>query len=225
MYYGLYEPHLTNWIRTNVRAGDVVIEPGVNIGFITGHLLEQVGERGLVIALEPSRTCAEQLHRNNDLTSIPGLVFINAAIAEASREATYRETPRIISRGFGCLEEVGQPDGTSYMVNTISLDDLLSKYGIRKVRFLKLDIEGSELIALRGASDALAEGRIDNVMVETTYDPSDSDSVAHNGSIAEILRNADFHPHSMLRNGTVRPLDFDVIGTKSFRQDVMWSRS
>lgn len=224
MYYGLYEPHLTNWIHANIHEGDAVIEPGANVGFIMGHLLGQVGESGKLIALEPSRICTDQLNRNNDLASIPGLVFLNAAIANASRELTYYETPRIISQGFGCLAEVGQPAGTPYTVKAFSVDDLLHQHEIQKLRFLKLDIEGSELIALEGASVALAEGRIDNVMVETTYSPGDPESLSHNRSIATVLSDAGFKPHRMLRNGTVRAMKSDMLGPKGFRTDVMWSR-
>ncbi len=225
MYYGLYEPHLTNWIRFNVRADDAVIEPGVNVGFITGHLLQQVGNKGLVIALEPSRRCAEQLHRNNDIAAIPSLRFVNAAMADVSGEDTYYETSRIVSHGYGCLGSVEQPeDGTSYSIPTRSVDDLMDEYSLEKVRFLKLDIEGAELIALQGASQALAAGRIDHVMVETTIDHANADSKPQSLAIAKILESSGFRSHSMRRNGTLRPLNLGAIGQQPFRSDVMWSR-
>lgn len=224
MYYGLYEPHLTNWIRRNIRTGDVVIEPGVNIGFITAHLVESVGPSGRVIGLEPSATCFEQIRSTNDLGAIPQLTLLNAALAERSGTGTFFDTPRVISRGFGCLESVCRPaDAIPCDVPLRSVDDLVDEYGLGRVRFLKLDIEGSELSALQGARRSLAERRIDHIMVETTNDPGRPETVSETEKIFELLLAAGFRPHRMTPRGQCRPLG-EAVGSRLFREDVMWSR-
>lgn len=52
------------------------------------------------------------------------------------------------------------------VVETITLDSYLAKHCIKKVEFLKLDIEGHELDALRGALDALLNRSIRCIQFE-----------------------------------------------------------
>jgi hypothetical protein len=51
-------------------------------------------------------------------------------------------------------------------VPTIRLDTFCERERIARVGVLKLDIEGAELLALQGAADLLAAGRIDAVIAE-----------------------------------------------------------
>jgi hypothetical protein len=46
------------------------------------------------------------------------------------------------------------------MVNVITIDDFITEYQIDVVDFMKLDIEGNELAALRGAQKAIESKRI-----------------------------------------------------------------
>ncbi|MBS1546666.1 MAG: hypothetical protein JSU02_04710, partial [Bacteroidetes bacterium] len=34
MYYGLYEQNMMNFLKRNLRAGDVVLEPGANVAYV-----------------------------------------------------------------------------------------------------------------------------------------------------------------------------------------------
>ena len=44
-------------------------------------------------------------------------------------------------------------------IETTTLDELVERNGLRRVNFLKLDVEGSELAVLRGATQTLREHR------------------------------------------------------------------
>lgn len=59
-------------------------------------------------------------------------------------------------------------------VNTHTLDDLCKKYEIDDPEFIKIDIEGGEIEALRGGGQVLDETR--RVMVEAYYGHPDPDS-------------------------------------------------
>ncbi len=48
---------------------------------------------------------------------------------------------------------MGAPD--ALMVETLSMDDLVKTERLEKVDFIKMDIEGSEMLALRGAEQTL----------------------------------------------------------------------
>lgn len=43
------------------------------------------------------------------------------------------------------------------MIKTKSIDDLVKEEGLEKVDFIKMDIEGSELVALKGAKRTICQ--------------------------------------------------------------------
>lgn len=74
-------------------------------------------------------------------------------------------------------------------VDTTTLDTLIDLYDIKKIDYLKLDIEGAELPALRGSSSALNANIIKYIQLE--YNPSCSTVDANYtlDDIKDILHN------------------------------------
>ena len=90
--------------------------------------------------------------------------------------------------------------------------------GIKSIAFLKLDIEGSELKALRGATRLLNERAISKILVETSLE-------AHLRPNAEaidmLLRSAGYRSHRVKRDGTLVPID--VLDQRELREDILWT--
>ncbi len=59
----------------------------------------------------------------------------------------------------------------SISVNTITLDELCVDRNIKKIDFIKLDIQGAELSALKGASQLLERGDISFILCEVEFMP------------------------------------------------------
>src|SRR5688572_18114779 len=57
VYYGIYEEDFIAFLKRTLKPGDVVVEPGANVGYVTAIMSQLVGENGLVISIEPSRHC------------------------------------------------------------------------------------------------------------------------------------------------------------------------
>lgn len=226
MYYGIYEENLVNWIHRNIRPGDAVIEPGTNIGYIASQLLDALTPGGTLISLEPSRRCYEALVRNNPEIGHNGMHLLHAALSQCEGSDEFCETSRIVSAGYGFLKSANQPpdEGDRYTVPTHSVDALMSKFRIEKLRFLKLDIEGSELNALRGAASSLQAGKIEHILVETIVDPGSPLEVERNSGAWAILKEAGFSPHKMLRTGVLVPVEIPPPPAAVFRHDIMWCR-
>jgi hypothetical protein len=53
-YFGLWEPEITRWIERALQPGDGFIDVGANIGYFSLLASKLVGERGAVVAIEPS---------------------------------------------------------------------------------------------------------------------------------------------------------------------------
>jgi FkbM family methyltransferase len=81
-------------------------------------------------------------------------------------------------------------NGTTSVVN-LTIDDYIREHHIKSVNFLKMDIEGHEPRALKGASASLKKGLIDAIYIEVStlnlaranYSP---------GDCFDILRNSGF---------------------------------
>lgn len=226
MYYSLYEEHLVHWIQRIIRPGDVILEPGSNIGYITAHLLAQLRGTGKLIAIEPSRLCVEQLqHANGSLP--PNLHLLNAAIAGSTGSQIFWQTPRIVSDGYGFLETANwnnSTEGLAYRIPTHTVDELMDRFGLSRLAFLKLDVEGSEVPALQGAQRALARQAIDHIMVETYVDKDDPRSVTLVDTMCDLLESSGYRAHSMRRNGTIQPVELRASRVRKWRSDIMWAK-
>jgi len=212
VYYGIYEDDFVAHLRRSLRPGDVFIDPGTNIGYISAIAASLVGPSGKVISLEPSSTCYDRL---SAYLIAPNIELLKAAIHSQSGSARFFDTPRVLERGFACLAEVDTPgDGTGYDVKTWSVDDLCADRGIEAVRYLKLDVEGAELMALQGATRLLGAAAIDYILVETEFDQPVT------AEIDALLKGYGYRSHKPDSRGVLRPIR---IADQRGRFDVIWT--
>lgn len=224
VYYGIYEEPLINFLKNELRPGDIVFDPGTNMGYITAVCLGLVGEEGHVYAFEPSKTCYDKLSGNNKLENIQNLSLYHAAISSKNGESVFCDTPRVISRGYACLAELDEPqDKESYPIQTYGIEQFCRENQVDQIRFLKLDIEGAELLALQGSEKMLMERSIDYILVETSFNKKDAELDANNQAIFKILLDNGYQANLLRPNGKlspIKPFELDQI-----RRDVIWKKS
>jgi FkbM family methyltransferase len=221
MLFDLYEENIMNYLRKRLKPGMVVLDPGCNIGYFAAQVQGMVQPGGRVLSLEPSPTCLARVQRLNPPGTVPGWDLLPMALTDRSGTLTFFDTPRVISHGYAALEGACTPgDRIPVEVSVTSLDDLCAAYGITHIDFLKLDIEDSELPALKGASRMLASRAIDTIMVETEIR---SDRNALNTQIFKLLRDAGFSAFHVSRNGSTSAIDPEKM--PPHREDIIWERS
>ena len=136
-----------------LRPDDVVIEGGANIGAHTVHLAKLVGPRGKVLAYEPQRAIFRLLRANLALNKLSNVRALQAAVG---RRAGWLPVPVVNYAAKGNFGGVSLRNARSgHPVRVIALDSLR----LSAVRLLKLDVEGMEIAALRGARRLISRHR------------------------------------------------------------------
>lgn len=149
-----YEPGTSRFLIEVLRSGDTFIDAGANWGYFTTLASRIVGNRGLVVAFEPvPRTFGSLLNtiRRNRLANV---VYFNAAAGERSGETVTMHAPWYRDPAIAYVESFERGD-----VPTLALDRVWEQLdrSDRCLRAIKLDVEGAELMILKGAQQILKE--------------------------------------------------------------------
>ena len=144
--FGTYEPTQTKLFEEFVKPGDVVYDVGAHFGYYTLLSSKLVGERGLVLAFEPSPANLARLYRHIELNDRKNVQVLELAVSD--HEGTAHFETRTGS-GVGHLADNGPLE-----VKLTTLDSL-STYPLPQV--MKIDVEGAEVGVLEGARNLFAK--------------------------------------------------------------------
>ncbi len=154
--YQVHEPVLSSFLIEHLKfkPGDVVLDIGANIGWYSLLLGQQVPDGVDIFAFEPDPLNFGLLQYNLNLNQVTRVTAIQKALAE---EEGVQQLYRHASSNLGRHSLLQLQSGESVEVNTTSLDSFWEAQGLgsRTPRFIKIDIEGYELLALRGARQIL----------------------------------------------------------------------
>ena len=131
--------------KYELKKGDIVFDCGAHVGYFTVLASKLVGKEGRVIALEPDIFNNILLRKNIKANNLNNVVVINKGLSDKES---------VISWFVGGI--VSQ-EGKSkiFKVKTTTLDKLCKDLRLKKVDFIKMDIEGAEIRALKGAKSML----------------------------------------------------------------------
>ena len=142
-----------------------VLDVGAHIGYYTRLFSELAGPGGQVLAFEPERENYAVLGSN-----VEGLgnvqTFDVAASDSPARLNLYvspGSTNHSLIEGFSPAERVEE-------VQAIDLDSFLDAHGIKRVDFVKIDIEGAEPRALAGMARTIGASAGMRLLIE--YNPA-----------------------------------------------------
>jgi FkbM family methyltransferase len=137
-----------------ITPGMTVVDAGANIGMFSLLANGLVGSSGQVYAVEPvpgNLQCLEQCLERNQLTRVKtcgtALGAENGALALSLSSSSGKHSAAL-DRG-----------GPQITVPQRRLDDLVEEWGLDRLDFLKIDVEGYEPQVLRGAAGCISKFR------------------------------------------------------------------
>jgi FkbM family methyltransferase len=145
-----YEP-LLEYGHMFLHKGDCAIDGGANQGIYSCAFAAAVGPQGAVYAFEPQEYAVKCIEDNaktngfNNITVFPGAVSDSVGTIYLN-----------IDRGPNAAYISEKNEGNNVIeVKTFTIDDLFLSGKMRQVQLIKLDVEGAELKALKGARSML----------------------------------------------------------------------
>ena len=162
-YFGEYENTLLDAFVSLLRPGMKVFDVGANMGI---YSLVAAARGAFSWAFEPSPEVAKILKSNIKLNGVSSRVFpVQEAVAEKKGEITFY-AGRADNMGVGRIFKYGEnsPETGSSTVQTNTLDYYANT--LAKPDLVKMDIEGAELLAFRGARELLAREDAPAILIE-----------------------------------------------------------
>lgn len=154
-YRGTYEPELCRALARYVKPGMICIDAGANIGEFTLRCAVLAGSNGQVHAFEASPSTFADLDENVRQNRFTNIVTQQRALASTSGTLEFYMS-RGIASGSSSLRPAHDFTGAVVPVPSVSFDDYMREVTLKRVDFIKMDIEGGELDALRGATAMLS---------------------------------------------------------------------
>ena len=152
-FYGTHdERYIVTKLLRIIQQGDICWDIGANIGFYTCLLALQVGETGAVVAFEPAaRTCG-YLHENVSLNGFMNVTVINKGIGDKPEQRHLYYSEAGLAEGTASLKYTDRR-AASERVTLDTIDNLVRE--LPTPDFIKIDVEGYQLEALRGGEHCL----------------------------------------------------------------------
>lgn len=194
--------------RKLVGEARVVFDVGAGVGKTVVRYLKQFG-LATVYAFEPVpehfNELKQAVRRHKDRHRVKlfraavldtvGTVTLNLNVAGGTHSIL--ECTEVWQRGFQTAKGLRQsePAGT-IEVPTVTIDHFCAKHSIEAIDLLKMDIQGSELLALQGAQQMLRKKRIGVIFTEVNLFPYYKGQPTFD-ELKDFLAQYGFNYHSM----------------------------
>jgi FkbM family methyltransferase len=165
-FFGTYDPSMTAIFSHLVKPGETVWDVGTERGWFTLQLATLVGDSGRVDSFEAFPPTFDKLKINVDLNNMNWVNINCAAVSEFNSRMWFVPPSNKITNNISFLNDCS---GVGYLtdkfeqdaieVNAINLDDYYAKNNIQKVGLIKMDIEGAEVSALKGAKKLILKDK------------------------------------------------------------------
>lgn len=132
--------------------GDVVIDAGGCYGDTAFYFADKIGTKGIVYSFEFLSDNIDIFERNLKLNPEYAklIILIKKPLWSVSGKTLYVE-----KNGPGTRVKNHPSNPSAYKIETLTIDDVVEQNNLEKLDFIKMDIEGAEFHALKGAEQSL----------------------------------------------------------------------
>ena len=160
------------FMRAYLNGARVAFDIGANVGSWS-VLMHKLNPECQIFAFEPIPKIFELLKINGSFNSGEQISAINAAVSDCDGEMDFQVPGnvaifgRLAPKNASSLSDSRFAEASASKVQTIRLDNFCVSRNIEIIDFLKIDVEGFELSALRGLGDLIYNKRVRAIHIET----------------------------------------------------------
>jgi FkbM family methyltransferase len=154
------------------KSDGVVVDTGANVGdwsLAVAKLGRQHGNWRLIV-VDPLERNLALVKQKLEAVGFHDYALLKAAISDSPGEARFYSTDVVTNGGTDSLfnmNEIGYSEAKREVIVTkMTLAEVAVRERVSRIYFLKMDIEGGEYAALRGAEPLLQSGAIDYIQIE-----------------------------------------------------------
>jgi FkbM family methyltransferase len=188
---GTYEYWKTRLISDLVKEGMTILDIGANEGYYSLLFARLMRDRGRVLAFEPDPGNAQWLRRNITANGYQCIEVHEYALSDGEGQATFYP-----GGGVGSLVHTASPlayfhsPSEPVTVRTRTLDNVLREASIKNIDLMKIDVEGADLLVLKGAQHTL---KTTNVRILMDVDVNGDERA----ELFDLLRSCGFSLYRM----------------------------
>ena len=170
-FFGTYfvEEDILDCWRDAANGAKIIFDVGANSGIYSLAALA-IEPDAIIHAFEPTPEIAARLRETAKLNGLKQLHVHELAVSSANGHAILRR----------CRGDMGTNEGMNFIdanlvgpglvqVSTVRLDQFCKRLGIGHIDLLKLDIQGHEHLALKGAEHLIRDGRVGTIFMELNW--------------------------------------------------------
>lgn len=145
---------LLDAVMPHLAEGGTAIDAGANIGIFTANFARIAGPEGRIVAVEMMSATAHSLRQTIALNGLANVELVENALSDLAGQTIDVGMPDESHFGqASIIRHNAAGSGVSVTVTTTTLDDITA--GMERVHVMKMDLEGAEAVALRGAARTL----------------------------------------------------------------------
>jgi len=182
--------------QKEIDRGSFVLDVGAHIGIYSLKTAKEIGDKGLVVAIEPESQNFRFLAQNVAVNGYSNIALLNTSLSS-------REGPVNLYLGISGTHTLLPRSSKKIEVQSTTLTALGKQFKNKNFDIVKIDVEGAEQEALKGGQDLLRAKRVKRLIIAAYHFPTEAEE------LRSFLENFGYDVHvftnmSMLRNGKVR---------------------
>lgn len=153
----VFEPEIVEVSKQYIKQGSTVLDIGANFGQMSLFFSQFTGDNGRVLSFEADDYVFYILKKNIIANNRKNIIAYNKAVYDKSDKTMFypvQDFKRFPAYGSYGLD----PNATEgRTINTVSIDDLNIQ---TPISFMKVDIQGSDIFAMRGAVETIRRNQM-----------------------------------------------------------------
>jgi FkbM family methyltransferase len=157
---GSMEPHFHEITNVLINRNDIILDVGANIG-THSVILARKAKLGRVYAFEPQSVAFSILQNNIIYNQLSNVIALHYAISALDNHTVSMDNFSFV--GGGGIINNGSLRLSNFkndnVIGEVSLSRTIDSFNFKSVNFIKMDIQGSEVMALSGAKKTIKKSR------------------------------------------------------------------